>query len=72
MNTPKLPRDAVSRAILKARPMLDCTSRSGSFAAKIVAASVVTAPVEEFNVWHANADKTEAAFAWGDARKQKR
>jgi hypothetical protein len=36
-----------------------------SFAAKIRLVSNVTCKEEEFNVWHANADKAVASFVWG-------
>jgi transposase len=70
MNTQTLPRHSVKKVVENARPRLACHVASDKFAAKIRLASIVTSKEEEFNVWHANADKMVACFAWGGIAKR--
>ena len=46
-----------------------CSVPASSFAEKIRLVSNVTCKEEEFNVWHANADKAIASFVWGGLAK---
>ena len=70
-----LPRTLAKHAAEGSLPQTVCPvpagvqQRTSSFAAKIRLTSNVTCKEEEFNVWHANADKTVASFVWGGIAK---
>lgn len=43
---------------------------TNTFVEKVRLVSNVTCKEEEFNVWHANADKAVSSFVWGGLAKQ--